>query len=192
MADITTTRRSGRTSRRISFRNASRQVGVQAPLVKLVQHHGADALEERIVEDLTVEDSLGLDPEPGPTRDLPLDPDLVADLLAERPTLFEGDPRGGGPRRHPARLEHDHSGVVRGKQAGPDDRRRHPRGLARARRGDQDERPVGPQGLQDPGQAGVDRERMHGMSLASRCASRSGRAHRLCADKGTIRPLMNR
>ncbi len=38
-----------------------RQVGVEAPLVELVEHDRADAFEERVGDDLAVEDALGED-----------------------------------------------------------------------------------------------------------------------------------
>ena len=41
------------------------QVGVQAALMELVEHHGADGLEEGIGQQLPVENALSLDPQPG-------------------------------------------------------------------------------------------------------------------------------
>ena len=43
VADITTMTRSGRTSSRTSRSKAQGQVGLQVPLVELVEHDGADA-----------------------------------------------------------------------------------------------------------------------------------------------------
>ena len=63
-----------------------------------------------------------------------LEADLVADLVAEAPALFLGDPRRGGPRGDPSRLEHDHGRVIGWKQPRLKDGRRHPRRLARAGR----------------------------------------------------------
>ena len=121
------------------------QVGVQAPFVELVEHHGADRLEERIGQKLPGEDALGLDPQPGSRRDPPLEPDLVADLLAQRPALLLGDPGRGGPRRDPSRLQHDHPRVLLREQARPHQRRRHTRRLARSRRRNQYQPPVLPE-----------------------------------------------
>ena len=59
VADITTMMRSGRTSRRISRRSARARSECRL-LMELVEHHGADGLEEGIGQQLPVENALSL------------------------------------------------------------------------------------------------------------------------------------
>ena len=110
VADMTTRIRSSRTASRTSRSKAEGEVGVQAPLVELVEHDGADAFEERVGQQLPGEDALGHDPEPRPRPDPALEPDLVADLLAERPAVLLGDPRRRRPARRPAAAGADDQG----------------------------------------------------------------------------------
>ena len=168
VADITTRIRSGRTSRRTSREQGDRQVAVDAPLVELVEHDGADAFQEGVGQELTVEDALGLDPQAGRRGDPPLEADLVADLAAQAPALLLGDPGGDGPGRDPAGLEHDHARILRGEQARADDRGRHASRLAGTRLRHQDQAPMGLEAGEDLGHARIHGERNHRWSLPAR------------------------
>ncbi len=137
------------------------EVGVQAPLVELVEHDRADAFEEGVGDELAVEDALGHHAEAGPGPVPLLEADVVADLLAERPAVLVGDPPRHGPRGDPPRLEQDQRGVVVGEQAGADDRRRDAGRLARPRGRDQDQGPALPQPRHDLGQERIDRQGRH-------------------------------
>ena len=91
------------------------QVGVQAPLVELVEDDRADAFEERVGDELPVEHPLGLDDQPRLRPDPPLEPDLIADLLADPPAVLLGDPVRRRPRGDPPGLE-QHDLRVRGRE----------------------------------------------------------------------------
>ena len=145
------------------------QVGMQTPLVELVEDHGADAVEERVGDELPVQDPLGHDFEPRGRADPLLEPDLVADPAAEVPPLLRGDPRGRRPRGDPAGLEEDQRRVFGGEQAGRQERRRDAGGLAGAGGGDQDQAAV-PADLGDDGrQQRVDRQWRHRSSGPAGC-----------------------
>ncbi len=92
------------------------QVGVDAAFVELVQDHGPDAVEERIVEQLPGEDSLGQHAQSGGGTDSFLEPHLVADFAAQLPAVLIGDALRRRPRRHPAGLENHHIRVVFGQE----------------------------------------------------------------------------
>ncbi len=111
------------------------QVGVQAALVELVEDHRRHAVQARIVENHPGEHALGHHLDPGPGRDLRLQPDPEPHRLADALAQALGHARGRGPGRQAARLQHDdlavaHPGLVQQGQ-------RHDRGLARAGRRDQ-------------------------------------------------------
>jgi hypothetical protein len=94
-----------------------RKVAVQASFVELVEYNSADILEEGVGQELTGQDSLGLNPHPGSPRNSSLEPDLVANFRTQRPTLLEGDPGRRRPRCDPAWLEQDHAGMVARQEA---------------------------------------------------------------------------
>ena len=58
---------------------------METPLVELVEHHGANAFEEGVGDQLPVEDPLGDNPQASRRADPPFKPDLVAHLVPERP-----------------------------------------------------------------------------------------------------------
>ncbi len=134
-------------------------VGVQVPLVELVEDHDRDAVEVGRGDELATEHALGdeADARPG-ARDV-LEAHLVAhgaaDLLAE----LLGDASGGHARREASGLEHDDAaalGEARVEQ-GP----RHARRLARARGRLEHERRVRAQRRDDLGQQRVDGQGEH-------------------------------
>ncbi len=133
------------------------EIGIERAFMKLVEQHGGDAVEHRIVEDEPGENSLGDDFDAGFTRHFGAEahPQAygVADALAEcrRHAL------GGGARRQPARLEHQDAAAFRPVLAGQ--HQRHPRGLAGARRRHQNRRIMRAQGRGQARQRGVNRQR---------------------------------
>ena len=96
VADITTSSRSGRTSSPDLAQQGERQVGLQVPLVELVEHDGAHRLQERVGEELAGQDALGHEAEPRRSPNPPLEPDLIADL--DRPSLQPRSSATRGPR----------------------------------------------------------------------------------------------
>ena len=87
--------------------------------------------------------------------------DLVADLAAEFPVVFEGDAGGRGAGGNPARLEHDEPVVVLWQEFLADDGRGNARGLAGAGFGDDDEASMLLQGEEDLRDKWIDRQWLH-------------------------------
>ena len=96
VADMTTRIKSGRTSAPDFAQQRQRQVAIQVALVKFVEDDGADRFEKRVGQELPGQDALGEEPQAGLGREPSFEADLVADLVAEGPALFLGDP---APRR---------------------------------------------------------------------------------------------
>ena len=88
-----------------------------------------------------------------------VEPHAVADLVANHAATLAGDERRGRPCRDPPRLE-DEDMAVPGK-AGVEERGRHPRGLAGAGRGAEDEAARAAEAGHGVGEDGVDGERTH-------------------------------
>ena len=81
--------------------------------MELVQHDGPDRLQEGVVQELAGQDPLGHEAQPRRVGISPLESDLVADLIAQRPAALVGHASGRGPHGDPTRLEHDHDGMRR-------------------------------------------------------------------------------
>ena len=64
--------------------------------MKFVDDDGVDVTEERIVLQVRREDAFGDHEQPRLAREAPLEPDMPADLAADRPAAFFGDARGDG------------------------------------------------------------------------------------------------
>ncbi len=139
-------------------RERQTQVGVNRPLVELVEDDRAEVGRERILLEAGGQDALGRDEQTGLRSELPIESHLPADLVARRPSLLVGDARGNRAGRDAARLQQQHGAV--GRQ-----RRRHARRLAGARQGGHDHRAPLADGLEDPGDERVDGERKHGRGL---------------------------
>jgi hypothetical protein len=111
-------------------------VRVERALVVLVEEDRGHALQRRIVEDHAGEDAFGHDLDAGAGRDLHVQPrpqaDGVADAFGER--LRHALRRAAGGE--PARLQHDDPAISAPWRI--EQRQRHPGGLARAGRGDED------------------------------------------------------
>ena len=116
-------------------RQRQAQIGIERALVKFVEQHGGDAVEFGIVENLPREDSLGHDLDPGRARNLRAEADAIADGFAGALAERLRHPFGTGAGRDPARLQHDDLFALQPGRI--EQRQRHPRGLARARRRDQ-------------------------------------------------------
>jgi hypothetical protein len=113
-----------------------REIGVQAALVELVEDDARDAVEEGITLQAAGQQALGdhLDAclRPGAV----LEPDTVADALAQAGPVLCGEAARDGPGGHPPRLQHHQAPVA--EHAGLEQREGQAGGLARARRGDDD------------------------------------------------------
>ena len=123
---MTTSRRSGRVGPLQPAQQREREVALQVALVKLVEHHGADALQPRIGEQAARQHAFG---EEAQARARPGDlfeAHLVADGLADALAAFGRDEARRQPRGEAARLEHEHLAVGEVEQGG-----RHARGLPR-------------------------------------------------------------
>ena len=137
-------------------RERETDVGVQAPLVELVEDHGRDAAERGIALQHPREYAFGDDLEPRLGADARLEPHPIADggagPLAER----RRHPRGDRSRGETARLEqHD---LLAARPRLVEQRERHDGALARARRRDEHRvAAVGQRGAQ-PRQGFVDRQ----------------------------------
>ncbi len=116
------------------------EVRVAAPLVELVEHHARDAREGGVLEEAASQDPLGHDEDARPGRADGFVADLVPGALSDRLPQLRGDPARRGAGGDPSRLQHpERAGSEESRRK---ERRRHPRRLAGARRGDEDERPA--------------------------------------------------
>jgi hypothetical protein len=130
-----------------------REVALQVALVELVEHHRAHAPEVRIPQQPAREDALGDVAQPGPGRGDLVEADLIADRLAWALAQLLRDAPRRGARRQPPRLEHDDLARHQREQRG-----RHARGLARARRRLEHQRRSAAQGREDLRQRLIDGE----------------------------------
>ncbi len=108
------------------------EVCLQRPLVELVEDHAADAGQIRRRLKHPRQHPLGDDLDRAP-RDR-LSADAVADPPPDRLAEFLRQPLGGGPRRHPPRLQHQDPPAAGSRRARRQQGQRDPGGLARARR----------------------------------------------------------
>ena len=136
------------------------EVRVDAALVELVEDDGPEAGEERVLLQSGGQDPFGRQQHPCVWTELLLEADVPADFTAQRPAAFGGNTPGDRPRRHAARLQHDHR-TVRGK------RRRDARGLARPGCGRQHQGPSLPDQRKDVRNERIDRKRDHSRSAAA-------------------------
>jgi hypothetical protein len=138
------------------------QIGVQAPLVELIQHDAANALKVRVVEQLPRQHALSHDVQPRLGGDFPFEADLIPDLAADRPLVFIGDALGGGAGGDAAGLEQHQVRMLARQQLFLHDRRRDTRCLPRARLGDEHERLRLPAHVRERfGDHGIDRQWDH-------------------------------
>ncbi len=116
-----------------------RRIGVQVPLVALVEQYHVDPRHLRVALEPLEQDARGHHLDPGRRSGPPLaahrEADRAADLLAEQPR----HPPGRRPHRHPARLGHQHPALGTVPYE-PREGQRHQRRLAGAGRSGQHRR----------------------------------------------------
>ncbi len=108
-------------------RQREAEIGVHAALVELIDDERRDVAQQRIVLQVGGEDAFGDDEQPRVAGELPLETDVPADLAADGPAAFLGDPPRHGARGDAPRLQQQHAAAI-------DQRRRHARRLAGAGR----------------------------------------------------------
>ena len=131
-------------------------VGVQRTLVEFVEQHGGHAGQFGVVDDLAREDTLGDDLDAGVARDLRAEADAVADGVADALAERLRHPFGAGAGGDAPRLQHDDLFALQPRRI--QQRQRHPRGLAGARRRHQHRGIAARQRLRDVAEHVVDRE----------------------------------
>ncbi len=130
------------------------EIGIEATLVELVEEHGGDALQRRIVEDHAGEDALGDDLDPRARRDLRAEAHAQADpppdLLAKR----LGHPVRDRAGRDAPRLENED--LARPRPGFLHQNQRHTRRFTGAGRRNQDGARRPRKGLAEGGQCRID------------------------------------
>ncbi|MNE12660.1 hypothetical protein D3C80_1054700 [compost metagenome] len=119
-------------------RQSQPEIGVQTAFMEFVEQHRPDAFQRRIVENHPREDALGDDLDARFRADPALKPGAITDRSARLLPKGRRHPVGRRPSRQPARLQHQHlliaqPGLIQQVQG-------HDRGLARPRRGGQNDR----------------------------------------------------
>jgi hypothetical protein len=130
------------------------EIGVDAPLVKLVDDDGGDVGEQRILLQPRRENAFSGEKDARFCRELSFEPDVPAHLAAERPVALVGDAARDRPCRNAAWLKHQNPAVGR-------ECRRHARRLSRSGGGGKDERAARAYGLENRGDVRVDRQGIH-------------------------------
>ena len=111
-------------------------------LVKLVEHHGSEVGQQRVLLQPGGEDPLGRKQNARARGKAALEPDVPSSFFADGPALLSRDALGDGPCRDSPGLEHDHRPVYR-------QNRRHASRFSRARRRREHERALGSDEMQD-------------------------------------------
>ena len=106
------------------------EIGFEMPLVKLVQHNGIDAREQRVGNQTPRENAFRQETETGSRTGYFFKANLITNGLAERFAKFLSYPARGQAHGQTPRLEHQHVSANQIEQ-----RRRNSRGFPRARRG---------------------------------------------------------
>ena len=130
------------------------QVGVDAPLVKLVENDRGESREQRVLLKPGGEYSLCRDQHARVWHELPLEPDVPAGLASRSPALLVRDPARDASRSHAPRLQENDRAI--GRKRG-----RHTRRLAGARSGGDDSGARLPDARHDFADEGIYRERDH-------------------------------
>ena len=94
-------------------RERETEIGVNAPLVKLVDDDRAERREQRILLQPRRQDALGGDEQPRVGRELAVEAHVPADFAAERPPCSLRDAPGDRARRNAPRLQQQHRTVAR-------------------------------------------------------------------------------
>ena len=95
-----------------------RKIGFQMPLVKLVQHHGIDAGEQRIRDQTARENAFGEESKPGSRARHFFEANLIADGFAQLFPQFLRYAARGQSRGQPARLQHQDLAADHVEQSG--------------------------------------------------------------------------
>ena len=138
---------------------------MQAALVKLVDHDGHEIGEERILLQSRGQDAFGCHQQASLSGRAPVEAHVPADLPAERPATFLGDPPSDGPRRHSTRLQQEHRTIA-------NERRRHPRRLASTWRRSDHHRARSANGVDDLRNVRVNRQLIHAIAKERSTAAR--------------------
>jgi hypothetical protein len=157
------------------LREGETQIGMDAALVKFVDDDGRDVGEERILLQVCRQDAFGDDDQPRVVDAAALEANVPADLPADGPAALACNPPRHRPGCHPARLQQQHLAAI-------DERRRHARGLAGARRRNQHRGAGAFEGLCDARDEGINgQNRRHGVSskLTARGIRRFRRVERV-------------
>ena len=109
------------------LRQREAEIGVHASLVKFIDDDRGDVAQQRILLEVGGQDAFGDDEEARVRGELPLETDVPADFAADGPAALVGDAPRHRSRRDAPRLQQQHAPAI-------DERRRHSRGLAGARR----------------------------------------------------------
>ena len=109
-------------------RAGQRNVAVEMPLVEFVKDQGLNSCECRVLDQLTQQNSFGLELDARSAAGHVLKSDLVTHLTAKLHPQFVCHPRREQSRCEPPRLENHHLAVV--EQTVPEQHLRHLRGLA--------------------------------------------------------------
>ena len=157
---MTRIRRSGRTQRLGLQRERQAEVGVEAALVELVEDEKADPLERGIGLDQAGEHALGDHLEPGARADPRVPADAVADGRPDRLAELSRHVPCSRARREPPRLEQHDAPPSEPRLV--EQRERHPRRLAGARRRLQHYAPALAERSRQRRKRGFDRKAVHG------------------------------
>ncbi len=139
-------------------REGEAEVGVQAPLVKLVEDDEPDAIEPRICREQPGQHPFGDDLDAGGGSYARVATDPVADGSADRLIKLASHPPRRGASGEPPRLEHHDAPAAQPRLV--EQRERHPGGLTRARRRLQHSRPAVAEGIAQCRQRRIDRKRV--------------------------------
>ncbi len=132
-------------------REGEREVGVEAPLVELVEHDRAEPGEQRVRLQSARQHAFRSHEHSRLRREALLEADLVTDLAAQLGARLIRNAARNRACRDAAGLQHEHRPV-------PGQRRRHARGLARTGRRHEHEGAGRAQRREDPGDVRVDRK----------------------------------
>lgn len=130
-----------------------REVGVETPLVELVDDHRTKSGKQRIGLQARGQDPFGRHQHAGRRGEFPVEANVPARLLAQRPPTLRGDSPGEGACREPPWLQHDDGAVIR-------QRGWYARRFSRARGRDDDGGAVFPDEPSDGVEVFVDGERV--------------------------------
>jgi hypothetical protein len=125
------------------------EIGMNAALVKLVEHDDTEIGQERILLQARGQDAFGGDEQAGIGAESTLEPDLPADFVADSPRLLDGDSLGDGSRGGTPRLQQEYA-------SGLGEERRNASALAGTRRCDYYHCAMAREGVSHIAEAGVD------------------------------------